>query len=56
MPFQFSLLCLIPLRMLNIDAEKVTIVCLCSYLHFELIVGSFFASVLWISCVIKRVC
>ena len=42
MPFPFSLLWLLPLRMLNIDAEKLTIVCLCSYLHFDLIVDSFF--------------
>ena len=42
MPFPFSLLCLLPLGMLNIDAEKLTIVCLYSYLHFNFIVESFF--------------
>ena len=42
MPFPFSLLCLMPLRMLNIDAEKLTIVFLYSYLHFNFIVESFF--------------
>ena len=45
MPFPFSLLCLLPLRMLNIDAEKLTIVCLYSYLHFNLIVEIFFLPV-----------
>ena len=44
MPFPFSLLCLLPLRMLNIDAEKLTIVCLYSPLHFNSTVdSSFFA-------------
>ena len=33
MPFPFSLLCLLPLGMLDIDAKKLTIVCLYSYLH-----------------------
>ena len=42
MPFPFSLLCLLPLGMLNIDAEKLAIVCLYSYLHFNFIVESFF--------------
>ena len=42
MSFPFSFLCLLPLRMLNIEAEKLTIVCLCSYLHFDVIVDSFF--------------
>ena len=42
MSFPFSFLCLLPLRMLNIDAEKLTIVCLYSYLHFDVIVDSFF--------------
>ena len=57
MPFPCSLLCLLPLRMLNIDAEKLTIVCPYSYLHFHSIVDSFFfAGVLQISCVIKLVC
>ena len=42
MPFPFSLLCLLPLRMLNVDAEKLTIVCPYSYLHFHSIVDSFF--------------
>ena len=42
MPFPFSLLCLLPLGMLNIDAEKLMIVCLYSYLHFNFIVESFF--------------
>ena len=42
MPFPFSLLCLLPLRMLNIDAEKLTIVCPHSYLHFHSIVDSLF--------------
>ena len=43
MPFPFSLLCLLPLRMLNIDAEKLTIVCPYSYRHFHSIVDSFLA-------------
>ena len=42
MPFPFSLLCLLPRGMLNIDAEQLTIVCLYSYLHFYFIVESFF--------------
>ena len=42
MPFPFSLLCLLPLRMLNIVAEKLTIVCPYSYPHFNSIVDSFF--------------
>ena len=42
MPFPFSLLCLLPLGMLNIDAEKLMIVCLYYYLHFNFIVESFF--------------
>ena len=42
MSFPFSFLCLLPLGMLNIDAEKLTIVCLYSYLHFDLIVDSLF--------------
>ena len=42
MPFPFSLSCLLPLKMLHIDAEKLTIVCLYSYLHFNSIVESFF--------------
>ena len=42
MPFPFSLLCLLPLEMLNIDAENLTIVCLYSYLHFNFIVDRFF--------------
>ena len=45
MPFPFSLLCLLPLRMLNVDAEKLTIVCPYSYLHFHSIVDSFFLPV-----------
>ena len=43
MPFPFSLLCLLPLGILNIDAENLTIVCLYSYLHFNFIVESFFS-------------
>ena len=42
MPFPFFLLCLLPLGMLNIDAEKLTIVCPYSYLHFNFIVETFF--------------
>ena len=42
MPFPFSLSCLLPLRMLNKDAEKLTIVWLYSYLPFYFIVESFF--------------
>ena len=42
MPFPFSLLCLLPLGILNIDAENLTFVCLYSYLHFNFIVESFF--------------
>ena len=42
MSFPFSLLCLLPLGMLTIDAEKLTIVCLYSYLHFNFLVESFF--------------
>ena len=42
MPFPFSVLCLLPLRLLNIDAEKLTIVCLYSYLHFNFVVESCF--------------
>ena len=45
MPFPFSLLCLLPLRMRNKDAEKLTIVCLYSHLHFNSIVDSFFLPV-----------
>ena len=42
MPFPFSLSCLLPLEMSNIDAKKLTIVCLYSYLHLNFIVESFF--------------
>ena len=56
MPFPFFLLCLLPLGMLNIDAEKLTIVCLYSYLHFNFIVESFlFLSVDYRSCVLLSV-
>ena len=42
MPFSFSLSYLLPLGMLNMDAKKLTIVCLYSYLHFNFIVESVF--------------
>ena len=45
MPFPFSLLCLLPQGMLDIDAEKLTTLCLYSYLHFNFIVESFFLPV-----------
>ena len=45
MPFPFSLLCLLALGMLTIDAEKLTIVCLYCYLHFNFIVESLFLPV-----------
>ena len=51
MPFLFSLLCLLPLGMLNIDAEKLTIICLYSYLHFNFIVESCFYQ-----CIIDPLC
>ena len=52
MSFPFSLLCLLPLRMLNIDTEKLTIVCPYSYLHFHSIVYSFFLPVYYRSLVL----
>ena len=42
MPFPFSLLCLLPLEMLNIDDENFTIVCLYSYLLFKFLVDRLF--------------
>ena len=55
MPFPFSLLCLLALGMLNIDTEKLTIVCLYSYLHFYFIVESFFLQVDYRSLVLLSV-
>ena len=51
MSFPFSLLCLLPLRMLNIDTEKLTTVCPYSYRHFHSIVDSFFCQ-----CIIDLLC
>ena len=55
MPFPFSLLCLLLLGMLNMDAEELTIVCLYSYLHFNFIVESFFLPVVYRSLVLLSV-
>ena len=52
MPFPFSLLCLLPLRMLNIDAEKLMIVCPYSYRHFHSIVDRSFLPVYYRSLVL----
>ena len=55
MPFPFFLLCLLPLGMLNIDDEQLTIVCLYSYLHFYFIGESFFLPVDYRSLVLLSV-
>ena len=55
MPFPFTLLCLLPLRMLSIDAEKLTIVSPYSYLHFNSIVDSLFLPVDYRSLVLLSV-